>query len=400
MDCSESLLRKTLQLRLQKVTLDTRKRTSSARFNHKNTQLVAHEPGARFTPSASTNHPDHHTNKQRRISPQQPSRSETSPLRRIPSPQEIQTLGDEMEAKWQATLSTQKKKYEDLLSEAKTTVQNLAPVYSQQLTAIETLDNEMTDYPIGPIKETRALRILKEIHLLRGSLEREYDKQKQHLDYQCRSLRHETHLTLYRLRDEDTERLIAMRQQVGDLGNQIKAETGTREDDRRITLASSMIENTLTPITNRRTTVDFIDFETPLAPAKAAKDAFSEKLTALEEQANEALQKSEEYNREYESRPFYYWKKCSIPQPQYSRRKRRKAANTTPEESLNKIQQAFDFFGLKQTASEPEVKKRYRRLAKKYHPDKSKKGNEEDFKTLNKHNDVLKNYFSQTKSKK
>ena len=54
----------------------------------------------------------------------------------------------------------------------------------------------------------------------------------------------------------------------------------------------------------------------------------------------------------------------------------------------SKLQEAKDFFGFSQTPSKEDIKKRYKELAKLYHPDLNG-GDEEKMKKLNEYRDIL-----------
>ena len=54
----------------------------------------------------------------------------------------------------------------------------------------------------------------------------------------------------------------------------------------------------------------------------------------------------------------------------------------------SKLQEAKDFFGFSQTPSKEDIKKRYKELAKKYHPDINN-GDDEKMKELNHYRDIL-----------
>lgn len=60
--------------------------------------------------------------------------------------------------------------------------------------------------------------------------------------------------------------------------------------------------------------------------------------------------------------------------------------------SVSQVAQAFEVFDLPHTATLQDVKKRYRALSKKYHPDMPT-GNEAQFKKINNANEVLYKYF-------
>ena len=55
---------------------------------------------------------------------------------------------------------------------------------------------------------------------------------------------------------------------------------------------------------------------------------------------------------------------------------------------FDEVQKAKDFFGFTSTPSKEEIKKRYKELAKKYHPDINN-GDDEKMKELNHYRDVL-----------
>ena len=56
------------------------------------------------------------------------------------------------------------------------------------------------------------------------------------------------------------------------------------------------------------------------------------------------------------------------------------------------VQEAFKEFELKPDASDEEIKKQYKTLSKKYHPDRNKDSSAEDkFKKINAAHEVLKN---------
>ncbi|MCT7597862.1 J domain-containing protein [Aliarcobacter butzleri] len=57
---------------------------------------------------------------------------------------------------------------------------------------------------------------------------------------------------------------------------------------------------------------------------------------------------------------------------------------------FDEVSKAKEFFGFTQTPTKEEVKKRYKELAKKYHPDLND-GNEEKMKELNHYRDILMN---------
>ncbi|QKF59105.1 DnaJ domain-containing protein [Aliarcobacter lanthieri] len=54
----------------------------------------------------------------------------------------------------------------------------------------------------------------------------------------------------------------------------------------------------------------------------------------------------------------------------------------------SKLDEAKDFFGFSSTPTKEEIKKRYKELAKKYHPDVNG-GNDENMKKLNEYRDIL-----------
>ena len=55
---------------------------------------------------------------------------------------------------------------------------------------------------------------------------------------------------------------------------------------------------------------------------------------------------------------------------------------------FDEVQKAKDFFGFTQTPSKEEIKKRYKELARKYHPDIND-GDDEKMKELNHYRDIL-----------
>jgi len=59
----------------------------------------------------------------------------------------------------------------------------------------------------------------------------------------------------------------------------------------------------------------------------------------------------------------------------------------------SKVEEAKNFFGFSQNPNKEEIKKRYKELAKKYHPDLNG-GNDEKMKKLNEYRDILMQAYS------
>jgi len=59
----------------------------------------------------------------------------------------------------------------------------------------------------------------------------------------------------------------------------------------------------------------------------------------------------------------------------------------------SKVEEAKNFFGFSQNPNKEEIKKRYKKLAKKYHPDLNG-GNDEKMKKLNEYRDILMQAYS------
>ncbi|WP_375723251.1 DnaJ domain-containing protein [Arcobacter sp. KX21116] len=68
------------------------------------------------------------------------------------------------------------------------------------------------------------------------------------------------------------------------------------------------------------------------------------------------------------------------------------SGNFKAQPSMNEVQKAKDFFGFTSEPTREEIKKKYKELAKKYHPDINNNG-DELMQELNHHKDVLLNIY-------
>ena len=98
-------------------------------------------------------------------------------------------------------------------------------------------------------------------------------------------------------------------------------------------------------------------------------------LKSFESKENQIIQKNDENGQNFNFNDFRNFNQSDF-----------QGFANTPR--FDEVAKAKEFFGFTQTPTKEEIKKRYKELAKKYHPDIND-GNDENMKQLNHYRDVL-----------
>ena len=125
-----------------------------------------------------------------------------------------------------------------------------------------------------------------------------------------------------------------------------------------------------------RSYLDWLEFEEDFETLVArAVEKFRQEEEEKKRQREESERRREEMFRQYQE----YQQRYGYDEPHWD-----------PWRLRGQVGKAFSFFGLDSSATQEDVKKQYRTLAKQYHPDTG--GDAERFKQLNQANQILMEY--------
>lgn len=119
---------------------------------------------------------------------------------------------------------------------------------------------------------------------------------------------------------------------------------------------------------------------------------FEEDFETLVARAVEKFKQEEEERKKRKEEEELRWEEIRKAHDRYWREHARQKASWDPWQPRGQVHSALLLFGLDDTATQDDVKKKYRQLAKQYHPDTG--GDAEKFKQLNQANQVLMQIFT------
>ncbi|CAM3716241.1 Chaperone protein DnaJ [Parendozoicomonas haliclonae] len=225
---------------------------------------------------------------------------------------------------------------------------------------------------VGYKKQREAYRLMTKAAQVKTRFDMEFTRQQGLMHSRYLDLRQEVTRTLHQQKSRNLDALIALRSQWALQSPSISV--AQSEDETQATYTLTLIDRAITQNNESSSSFDFPDFETLIQSAHIALDNFHKKIEEQQQEARET------------------WSDCQ--QENMRRRKAHRNDKSYSAVDPDELKSALSFFGIQGNTPRPAIRKRYRRLAMKYHPDKSnKENNEEMMKTLNRHYEVLKLHF-------
>ena len=222
----------------------------------------------------------------------QPPPATPFPFSHVPSEREIDSFVNDMDRTWQTAVASYTHKFQCMQDGVAAAMEAYAQPYQVKFQALTKLARAMQECQPGPQQQTLADNVLSEIVRLDTMLRDKFDEQKRPLERLYSTTQTFEFNELYQQRENDNTTLVALWEQVSQHKSQ-GASTRTLLDK---------IEQAITQTMSRPLKVEHKSVDEILSPAIEARETFRSQLDDLEQQARDALKKSEQYNRQHKTK--------------------------------------------------------------------------------------------------